>query len=139
MDRGFDVDRFAGYAAMMFRDVQNAGVARDASGLRDRVTAAMYVELEGRCDRLRTGRRSARIADVEVASEVTEAWQDGNRDYVTVYVTGSMRSHTVDDTTGHVVDGSPALAMPIAAFLTFTRPAGLNFWMLSLIQEEASA
>jgi predicted lipid-binding transport protein (Tim44 family) len=47
-----------------------------------------------------------------------------------------MLSHTVDDATGKVVDGRPATPMPVQAFLTFTRPAGLNFWMLSIIQGE---
>lgn len=135
-DRGFDAARFAGYAAMMFRDVQSAGMARDARALCDRVTPMMYVELEARGDRLRASGRSARVAAVEVTSEVTEAWQDGNRDYVTAYIAGSMQSHTVDDATGRVVDGSPTLPVAVAAFLTFMRPAGLNFWMLSLIQEE---
>jgi predicted lipid-binding transport protein (Tim44 family) len=135
-DRGFDAARFAGYAAMMFRDVQTAGMARDTGALRDRVTPAMRVELEARCDRLRANGRSVRVAEVEVSAEVTEAWQDGDRDYVTAYVAGSMHSHTLDDATGQVVNGSPAMLVPVAAFLTFTRPAGLNFWMLSLVQEE---
>lgn len=73
---------------------------------------------------------------MKVSAEVTEAWQDGDRDYVTAYVGGSMQSHTVDDATGQVVDGVPARPVPVAAFLTFTRPAGLNFWKLSVIQEE---
>ena len=136
-DRGFDATRFAGYAGMTFRDVQQARMARDAGGLRDRLTPAMYVELEARCERLRSSGRSARVAAVEVSAEVTEAWQDGTRDYVTAYVGGSMLSHTVDDATGRVVDGSPARPVSVEAFLTFTRPAGLNFWMLSLIQGEA--
>ena len=135
-DRGFDAARFAGYAGMMFRDVQSARMARDAGGLRDRLTRAMYVELEASCDRLRTSGRSARYAAVEVSSEVTEAWQDDNRDYVTAYVGGSMLSHTVDDATGRVVEGVPATPRLVEAFLTFTRPAGLNFWMLSIIQGE---
>jgi predicted lipid-binding transport protein (Tim44 family) len=135
-DRGFDAARFAGYAAMMFRDVQSAGMARDASALRDRVTPAMYAELEARCDHLRTSGRLPRMEAVELTSEVTEAWQDGNLDYVTAYVAGSMQNHTLDDAGGQRVDGSPGLPVPVEAFLTFTRPAGLNFWMLSLIQQE---
>jgi predicted lipid-binding transport protein (Tim44 family) len=135
-DRGFDAARFAGYAAMMFRDVQRAGVARGAGALRDRVTPAMLVELEARCHRLRAIGRSVRVAEVEITAEVTEAWQDGDRDYVTAYVAGSMQSHTVDDGTRQVVDGVPALPVAVSTFLTFTRPAGLNFWMLSVVQEE---
>lgn len=133
-DRGFDAARFAGYAAMMFRDVQRAGMAGDASALRDRVTPAMYSELEAHGERLRTSGRSVGVAAVDVTAEVTEAWQDGNRDYVTACVAGSMQRHTVDAATGRVVVGSPAVPVPVEAFLTFTRPAGLSFWMLSLIQ-----
>ena len=136
-DRGFDAGRFAGYAAMVYRDVQSAGMAGDAGALRDRVTPAMGVELAAGWDRLRASGRLVRVAEVDVSAEVTEAWQDQDqdRDYVTAYVSGSMQRHTVDGATGRVVDGSPALPVPVAAFLTFTRPAGLNFWMLSLVQE----
>lgn len=135
-DPGFDAARFAGYAAMTFRDLQSAGMARDAGILRARLTPAMNAELQASGDRLRALGRSVRIAEVDVTSEVTEAWQDGERDYVTAYVAGSLRRHTVDDATGRVVDGSAAQPVPVVAFLTFTRPAGLNFWMLSFVQEE---
>jgi predicted lipid-binding transport protein (Tim44 family) len=135
-DRGFDVSRFAGYAGMTFRDVQGASMARDASALRHRVTPPMYTELEGRCDRLRSSGRSVRVAAVDVSAEVTEAWQESNRDYVTAYVAGSMLRHTIEDATGKVVDGSPTKPAAVEAFLTFTRPAGLNFWMLSLVEGE---
>ena len=109
-------------------------MAGDASALRDRVTPAMYSELEAHGERLRTSGRSVGVAAVDVTAEVTEAWQDGNRDYVTACVAGSMQCHTVDAATGRVVVGSPAVPVPVEAFLTFTRPAGLSFWMLSLIQ-----
>ena len=133
-DRGFDPARFAGYAAMMFRDVEGARMARDAGRLRDRLTPEMYVELLAFCEGLRTAGRSVRFDDVDVRAETTEAWQDGDRDYVTAYVAGSMLSHTLEDATGHVVEGSRTKPGAVEAFLTFTRPAGLNFWMLSVIQ-----
>jgi len=135
-DRGFDPSRFAGYAKMMFHDVHSAAMAGDMTGLRDRVTPAMYVELEARGQRLRDSGRSVHVAAVEVSAEVTEAWQEGDRDYMTAYIAGSMLRHTIDAATGRVVEGSPTKPVVIEAFLTFTRPAGLNFWMLSLIQGE---
>jgi predicted lipid-binding transport protein (Tim44 family) len=133
-DRGFDPARFAGYAGMMFRDVERARADRDAARLRDRLTPEMYAELLAFCDGLRTVCRSLRLDEVDVTAETTEAWQDGDRDYLTAYVAGSMLSHTIEDATGTLVAGSRAQATPIEAFLTFTRPAGLNFWMLSIIQ-----
>ena len=83
---------------------------------------------------LRTAGRSVRFDEVDVRAETTEAWQDGDRDYVTAYVAGSMLSHTLEDATGHIVEGSRTKSTAVEAFLTFTRPAGLNFWMLSIIQ-----
>jgi len=134
-DHGFDPARFAGYAGMMFRDVASARMARDAGRLRDRLTLEMYAELVAFCDGLRAAGRSVRLDEVDVRAETTEAWQDGDRDYVTAYVAGSLISHTIEDATGNGVDGSRPQPTPVTAFLTFTRPAGLNFWMLSLIQE----
>jgi hypothetical protein len=133
-DRGFDPDRFAGYAGMMFRDVEKARAARDAGRLRDRLTPEMYAELLAFCEGLRTSGRSLRHGDVDVTAQTTEAWQDGDRDYVTAYVAGSMLSQTIEDATGQIVAGSRTKPTAVEAFLTFTRPAGLNFWMLSIIQ-----
>jgi predicted lipid-binding transport protein (Tim44 family) len=133
-DPGFDPARFAGYAAMTFRDVESARVARDAGGLRDRLTPDMYGELLAFCEGLRATDRSLQVHEVEVTAQTTEAWQDGDRDYVTAYVAGSMLSHTVEDATGTLVAGSLTKPTAVEVFLTFTRPAGLNFWMLSIIQ-----
>jgi len=134
-DRGFDPTSFAGYAGMTFRDVEGARVARDAGPLRDRLTPEMYAELRAFCEGLRTAGRSVRVDEVDVGAEITEAWQDGEQDYLTACVAGSIRSHTIDDATGTVVSGSRTKSSAVKAFLTFTRPAGLNFWMLSIIQE----
>jgi predicted lipid-binding transport protein (Tim44 family) len=95
----------------------------------------MYAELLAFCDGLRTAGRSVRVDEVDVVAEITEAWQDGDQDYVTACVAGSILSHTVDDATRAVVSGSRTKSSAVKAFLTFTRPAGLNFWMLSIIQE----
>lgn len=138
-DRGFDPVAFAGYAGMTFRDVKAACCARDAGSLRDRLTPEMHAELQTFCDGLRTAGRSVRFDEVDVVARVTEAWQDGDRDYVTACVVGSMLDHVVDDATRTVLSGSRTTPSAVTAFLTFTRPAGLNFWRLSLIQNPGSA
>jgi predicted lipid-binding transport protein (Tim44 family) len=137
-DRGFQPAAFAGYAGMTFRDVEGARVAREAVPLRDRLTPEMYAELGASCDRLRTAGRSVRVDEVDVGAEVTEAWQDGEQDYVTACVAGTILGHTLDDATGSVVSGSRTKPSAVTAFLTFTRPAGLNLWRLSIIQEPST-
>jgi predicted lipid-binding transport protein (Tim44 family) len=119
-DPGFDPSRFAGYAAMMFRDTESALVSRDLGPLRDRVTSEMYGRLQEQRDEIRSRGQTDRVEAIDIVAEITAAWQQSRRDYMTAYITGSR---------GH---------RPIEEFWTFTRPAGLNFWMLSAIQPLAT-
>jgi predicted lipid-binding transport protein (Tim44 family) len=133
-DARFDPTRFAGYAGMVFRDVHTAWMTRDIGSLRDRLSPEMYGELQVRCDRLRKARHVNHIDRIEIRAEITEAWQESDQDYVTAYIGGSMIDYTVDEATNGLVNGSSAIPKNVEEFWTFTRPAGLNFWMLSAIQ-----
>lgn len=133
-DPGFDPIRLSGYTAMTFRDVQAAWMSGDIAPLRPRVTPEIHTELGMQCERLRASGRSNRVDEIEVRAEITEAWQESGRDYVTAYISGAMVDYTVDDVNGGVVDGSRTTPRGVEEFWTFTRPAGLNFWMLSAIQ-----
>jgi predicted lipid-binding transport protein (Tim44 family) len=84
--------------------------------LRDRVTSEMYGRLRAQCEGLpRTGQTDC-VEEIDIVAEITAAWQKSRRDYVTAHITGSRGSKRVEE------------------FWTFTRPAGLNFWVLSAIQ-----
>jgi predicted lipid-binding transport protein (Tim44 family) len=133
-DRGFDPTRFTGYAAMVFRAAQTAWMTGDIESLRDRLTPEMHAELQAQCDRWQRARHANVVEQIEIHAEVTEAWQEDGRDYVTASIGGSMIDYTVDEASGGLVDGSRTLPRPVEEFWTFTRPAGLNFWMLSAIQ-----
>jgi predicted lipid-binding transport protein (Tim44 family) len=133
-DPGFEPARFAGYAAMVFRDAQDAWMTRDIASLRARVTPEMYGELQAQCDRLRDTRHTNRVERIEITAEITEAWQDSGRDYVTASIGGSIVDYTVDEVNDSLVHGSRTIPRDVEEFWTFTRPAGLNFWMLSAIQ-----
>lgn len=133
-DPGYDPARFAGYTGMMFRDVQRAWTERDVASLRDRFTAELYGVLLARCERLRIARRSNHLEQIEILGEITEAWQEHGRDYATAYIAGSMIDYTVDETSDGIVEGSRTIPRRVEEFWTFTRAAGLNFWMLSAIQ-----
>ena len=133
-DPGFDPTRFVGYAGMVFRDAHSAWMTRDFGVLRDRVTPEMHAALQAGCDRLRSTRRLNRMAEIDVTAVITDAWQEGGYDYVTAHIGGSMVDYTVDEASDSVVDGSRMVSRAVEQFWTFTRPAGLNFWMLSAIQ-----
>jgi predicted lipid-binding transport protein (Tim44 family) len=133
-DPGFDPTRFAGYTGMVFRDAQAAWTAQDIRPVRDRVTPEMYVELQAQCSRLREVGQADRVERIEITAEITEAWQESGRDYATAYIDGSIVDYTVDEVTHSLIHGSRTVPRDIEEFWTFTRPAGLNFWMLSAIQ-----
>ena len=133
-DPGFDPTRFTGYAAMVFRDAQRAWMTRDIGSLRARVTPEMYGELQAQCDRLRDTGQTNRVERIEITAEITEAWQESGRDYVTASIGGSIVDYTVDEVNDSLVHGSRTIPRDVEEFWTFTRPAGLNFWMLSAIQ-----
>lgn len=133
-DPGFDPTRFAGYTGMVFREAQAAWTAQDIRAVRDRVTPEMYVELQAQCSQLRNIGHADRVERIEITAEITEAWQESGRDYATAHIDGSIVDYTVDEVTHSLVHGSRTAPRDIEEFWTFTRPAGLNFWMLSAIQ-----
>jgi predicted lipid-binding transport protein (Tim44 family) len=134
MDARFDPTRFTGYVEMVFRATQNARAKGDVEAVRDRVTPELYGELRAQAERLSVLGQARRVDQIDVRAEVTEAWHEEGRDYVTAYIAGSMRDDTVDASTGALVDGPETGPKSVDAFYTFTRPAGLHPWMLSAIQ-----
>jgi predicted lipid-binding transport protein (Tim44 family) len=133
-DPGFDPARFIGWAAMVFRATQAAWATRDITAVRDRLTPEMFRELHARRDQLQRSGRAAHAEQIEIQAAVTEAWQEGSRDYVTAHIGGSMVDYTVDEVAGGLVDGSRTIPTAVDEFWTFTRPAGLHSWMLAAIQ-----
>ena len=134
MDPRFDPARFTGYIEMVFRNAHGARMSRDIASLRDRVTPELYGELQARCARLRSRGHASHVDQIEIRARVTEAWHEDGRDYLTAYIIGTMLDYAVDEGTGALVDGSRTTPRDVEAFWTFTRPAGLNPWMLSAIQ-----
>ena len=135
MDGSFDPNGLVSRARDVFFDVQAGVTARDMGKLRERITPEMYADLQRQCDELRAARRTNRIERIDLhRSEISEAWQESGRDYVTVYLVGALLDYTVDDTTGSVVAGSSTDRDKLEEFWTFSRPVGPNPWQLSAIQ-----
>jgi predicted lipid-binding transport protein (Tim44 family) len=135
MDPGFDTPTIADHARRVYFVVQQAIGMRELAGVRDYLAPEMATVLQAQCDRLRDARQTNRVEQLDIRRvEVSEAWQEGGRDYVTVWISATMLDHTVDDATGAVVEGSRTAPQAIEDFWTFTRPVGNNPWRLSAIQ-----
>jgi predicted lipid-binding transport protein (Tim44 family) len=135
MDPAFDPYAFSDWARQQFAAVQGALTKRDVAGIRDRLAPEMYGVLLTQCDELRAAGRTNRVEGTAIErAEVSEAWQESGRDFVTVYFTGTLLDYTVDDRTAQVVDGSRTEPQKFEEFWTFTRPVGAGAWKLSAIQ-----
>jgi predicted lipid-binding transport protein (Tim44 family) len=134
LDPTFDPIGFAEGAKGTFVDVQAGISKRDLSAVQDQLTPQEFGRLQAQCDQLRGGRRTNRIERVQIGrAEVTEAWQEGGQDWVTVYFAVSLVDYTVDDSTGAVVEGTTT-PVDVQEYWTFTRPVGPKPWRLSAIQ-----
>lgn len=135
MDSRFDPESFVMLARNAFFEVQQGVAQRDVSWLRDRIAPELYATLQAQCDRLRAARQTNHVEQIRIRrAEVTEAWQESGRDFVTVYMAASLLDYTVDDATGGVVEGSKGTAQSVEEFWTFARPVGANPWQLTAIQ-----
>ncbi len=67
-------------------------------------------------------RQSNRLEQIQITrADVSEAWQETGRDYVTVCVGASMLDYIVDDATGGLVEGSRSVPQHVEEFWTFAR------------------
>ena len=135
MDAGFDPGALVSWARGTYLDVQTTLKSRDMSAMRDRLAPETYAELQAQCDRLRSARQTNVVERIDIRRvDVTEAWQENGRDYVTMFFAASMLDYTLDDATGAVVAGSRTDPQDVEEFWTFVRPVGPNRWQLSAIQ-----
>ena len=135
MDPAFDPASVADTARRLFQGVQQAVTMRDVVWIREHLGNEMYAVLQDQCDRLRAAKQTNRVEKIDLrGAEVTEAWQEGGQDFVTVRLTGSLLDYTVDDASGNVIEGSRSIPTDVDEYWTLTRPVGPNRWKLSAIQ-----
>ena len=136
MDSAFDEQRFKDQCMDAFFKVQGAWANRDMSGSRNMLTDEMYRFMQGEADDLKKNKRINRLENIAVrAVELSEAWQEAGKDFITVRFSANLLDYTTDETTGAVISGSKMDPVKFEEFWTFTRPVGNNSWQLSAINQ----
>jgi predicted lipid-binding transport protein (Tim44 family) len=134
MDASFDAAALASDAAETFRTVQNAVAARDLAPLAGRIAPELLEGLERQVAELRQRGQVNRLERIQIdRTEVTEAWQERGRDFVTVAIVGTLLDYVVD-AAGRVVAGSSTVPDRFEEYWTFTRSVGTRPWHLTAIQ-----
>ena len=116
-------------------EVQESWNRQDLAGLQKITTPEMLAYFSEQLTDLSTKGLHNSTSNVQfLQGDLSEAWQEGNREYATV----SMRYSLIDittDNTGRVVEGDPNQPVIITELWTFVRAVNNNWWLLSAIQQ----
>ncbi len=135
MDASFDEARFSDLCMDNFFKIQGAWINRDMTVVRNILTEEMFGILQRDGDKLKAEKKINKLDNIAVRSvEITEAWQEGGMDFITVRFLASLLDYTVSES-GDVLSGSKTEPVKFEEYWTFTRPVGNNNWQLSAINQ----
>lgn len=136
MDHSFDEQLFKDQCMDNFFKVQGAWVNRDLSTIRTALTEEMFGILQRDADDLKNKNQINRLENIAVRTvDITEAWQEAGKDFITVRLIANLLDYTVDETSGQVLAGSKTTPVKFEEYWTFTRPVGNYPWQLSAINQ----
>jgi predicted lipid-binding transport protein (Tim44 family) len=136
MDPYFDEQKFQDLCMDSFFKIQGAWTVRDLSSVRNLLTSEIYQTLQNDAERLKAEKKLNRLDNIAVRSvDITEAWQEQGKDYVTVHFYANLLDYVVDENSGQVLSGSKTDPVKFEEYWTFTRSVGNNAWQLSAITQ----
>jgi len=135
MDPSFDENRFTDMCMDSFFKIQGAWANRDMNGVKGILTGEMLGILQGDADKLKMEKKINKLDNIAVRSvEITESWQEGGMDFITVRFLASLLDYTTSEA-GEILSGSKTDPVKFEEYWTFTRPVGNNAWQLSAINQ----
>ena len=139
MDARFNPADFKEWVQDLFFKIQAAWTNQDLGSLTPflgpEIKAMFSQDLEGQKARGQVNR----LENISVRSvDITEAWQEEGKDYITILFYANLLDYVEDKKTGAVVSGSKTEPVKFREYWTFTRPVGgQGTWLLSAIQQES--
>lgn len=139
MDARFNPADFKEWVQDLFFKIQAAWANQDLGPLTPflapEIKALFSQDLEGQKARGQINR----LENIAVRSvDITEAWQEEGKDYITILFYANLLDYLEDKKTGAVVSGSKTEPVKFREYWTFTRPVGgQGTWQMSAIQQES--
>jgi predicted lipid-binding transport protein (Tim44 family) len=135
MDPYFEEKKFQDACMDYFFKIQGAWMNRDLAGVRDLLAEEIYDTMKKDTDQMKAEKKINRLENIAVRSvDITEAWQEGGKDYITVKFYANLLDYTTDES-GQVISGSKTEPVKFEEYWTFARPVGANPWQLSAITQ----
>ncbi len=138
MDQTFDPLAFKDWVQDLFFKIQAAWGNQDLGPVNPFLTDQMKGIFNQDLEEQKAGNRINRLENIAVRSvDITEAWQEEGKDFITILFYANLLDYTADKTTGTVISGSKTEPVKFREFWTFMRPVGgRGTWQLSAIQQE---
>jgi len=139
MDARFNPADFKEWVQDLFFKIQAAWTNQDLGPL----TPFLAPEIKGMFSQDLEGQKTRgqvnRLENIAVRSvDITEAWQEEGKDYITILFFANLLDYLEDKKTGTLVSGSKTEPVKFREYWTFTRPVGgQGTWLLSAIQQES--
>ncbi len=139
MDARFNPADFKDWVQDLFFKIQAAWTNQDLGPLTPflapEIQAMFSRDLEGQ----KSQNRINRLENIAVRSvDITEAWQEEGKDFITILFYANLLDYLEDKKTGAVVSGSKTEPVKFREYWTFVRPVGgQDNWQLSAIQQES--
>jgi predicted lipid-binding transport protein (Tim44 family) len=136
IDPNFNEESFKELVQDMFFRIQAGWMNRSLEGVENLLTSEMTEFFKNEFEGMKQKGRINRLENIAVRKvEISEAWQETGKDYVTVFFTANLLDYTVDDKTDQVVGGDKLNPVKFQEFWTFCRDIGSSRWQLSGINQ----
>jgi predicted lipid-binding transport protein (Tim44 family) len=138
MDARFDPAAFKDWAQDLFFRIQAAWENQDLGTVLPFLGPEIKEMFSRDLEEQKSRGQVNRLENIAVRSvDITEAWQEEGKDFITVFFYANLLDFVEDRKTGAVVSGSKVEPVKFREFWTFVRPVGGgNTWQLSAIQQE---
>lgn len=134
-DPSFDENRFKDNVMDMFFKIQAAWMNRDLSSVKSLLTDEMKNIFQEDIDELLRSKKINKLENIAVRSvDISEAWQESGKDYITTLIYANILDYTVDES-GNLISGSKTDPTKFEEYWTFSRPSQSKQWMLSGINQ----
>ncbi len=132
----FDERNFKDSVMDMFFRIQAAWMNRDLSPVSDILEDKMRSFLQDDISRLISDKKINRLENIAVRSvDITESWNEGGYDCITVRIYATILDYTVDERNGEVIEGSKTEPVKFEELWTFEKSSGGSSWQLSAINQ----
>jgi predicted lipid-binding transport protein (Tim44 family) len=136
MEPGFDEATFRDTCTDLFFQIQAAWMRQDLEKLKPILTEEMLTAFREQLGGLKGKGQVNKLENITVRSiEMTEAWQEQGKDFITVRFLANLLDYTVDQQSGRIVEGSDSVPVKFEEYWTWVRPVGPNAWRLSAINQ----